>query len=543
MATPTNLYEYYTQKGMALPSLTTRAGLYTTAGLGSGYAGTAAQNTSLLSYLMKGSTPAPAPTSTPVMPTNTTDVSALNAAREAAVVAGKSPYAGNLASLSSFGGNPSTPTLPTSPGLTAPSSPNTAPAQSTSTDNQLLEKLLAAMTPSSKETDLEKELTNIEASRRLSYQNIEGEPIASTFQTGQKAAIDKSLDYSRANALGALELEQKKRQGAIDVSKTALEYGTKQPQTFNVGGQIVERQADGSYKSVFGTSTPDYTEVSPGATLFDPKTGKPIYTAPTAKQVAPGGVSGGGTTLGVGGGVSGASSEILGYANMLASGQATIANVPQSIRNQVVNYMNSQGMQVSKPLSDGAIEQITQSQAALSGLQELRAIVQNNQDKIGPVVGLAALNPYSESRQIQAQIDKVKQRVGKALEGGVLRKEDEEKYKKILAVITDTPQTALSKINGLISDIERDIANYTTLQSQSNRYIPPGTNMGTSGGVSKGSMTDAQFVEKALTTQGIKYQEVITGVPAGYIGVVDNANGQVGYIPVEEFSSSKYTKL
>ena len=39
--------------------------------------------------------------------------------------------------------------------------------------------------------------------------------------------------------------------------------------------------------------------------------------------------------------------------------------------------------------------------------------------------------------------------IGKALEGGVLRKEDEEKYKDILPTIGDTEAVALSKINGL----------------------------------------------------------------------------------------------
>lgn len=205
--------------------------------------------------------------------------------------------------------------LPTVPTNTAPVQNPTPqyyappPAQTTSTDNQLLEKLLASMSPSSRESELSKEAANIEASRRLSYQNIEGQPIATPFITGQEAAVDKGLDIKRANVLGELELEQKKRQGAIDVNKTALDYSFKKAQlaqsgqqTFEVNGQIVERQADGSYKSVFGTATPNYEEISPGATLFDPATGKPIYTAPTAAQVTAGGVSGGGSTIGTGGG-------------------------------------------------------------------------------------------------------------------------------------------------------------------------------------------------------------------------------------------------
>jgi hypothetical protein len=43
----------------------------------------------------------------------------------------------------------------------------------------------------------------------------------------------------------------------------------------------------------------------------------------------------------------------------------------------------------------------------------------------------------------------VKQVIGKTLEGGVLRKEDEIKYEKILPTISDPPAVAQSKLEGL----------------------------------------------------------------------------------------------
>lgn len=55
----------------------------------------------------------------------------------------------------------------------------------------------------------------------------------------------------------------------------------------------------------------------------------------------------------------------------------------------------------------------------------------------------------SEAKQRQATIDRVKQVIGKALEGGVLRKEDEYKYVKILPTILDPPEVAAKKIAGL----------------------------------------------------------------------------------------------
>ena len=57
MATPTTLYEFYTQQGKTLPPLTERSKIYEQYGLGSAgtYTGTAPQNTILLQKLLSGS--------------------------------------------------------------------------------------------------------------------------------------------------------------------------------------------------------------------------------------------------------------------------------------------------------------------------------------------------------------------------------------------------------------------------------------------------------------------------------------------------------
>lgn len=165
--------------------------------------------------------------------------------------------------------------------------------------------------------------------------------------------------------------------------------------------------------------------------------------------------------------------------NLSSSAQAVvdnpnlINNFTPTVKGQIITELSQAGYDISslgsKPLSDTAIKEINQSNTALSSLNDLRTIVSNNQDKIGPITGLSALNPYSEARKIQADIDRVKQQVGKSLEGGVLRKEDEVKYKKILATITDTPDTALYKIDELIKNIDKSINDYKNLQLGSGR--------------------------------------------------------------------------
>jgi len=176
----------------------------------------------------------------------------------------------------------------------------------------------------------------------------------------------------------------------------------------------------------------------------------------------PVGTSGGGTMDGV-------STE--GWLKLLSMGQATIANVPQKIRNEVVKALAESGGQVNKDMSQSDITKITDFQSGLSSLTELRKTISDNLQYVGPISGFQAINPWSKARQVQANIDKVKQTVGKALEGGVLRKEDEEKYKKILSTINDTPETATYKIDSLKSSLERDLANYITVVGEAGRYV------------------------------------------------------------------------
>jgi hypothetical protein len=88
----------------------------------------------------------------------------------------------------------------------------------------------------------------------------------------------------------------------------------------------------------------------------------------------------------------------------------------------------------------------------------------------------------TSAKQKQALIDRVKQVIGKALEGGVLRKEDEYKYEKILPTIADPPPIVLSKLRGLDAallarrqtqlDALSD-ANYDTSRFEARTVRPP----------------------------------------------------------------------
>ena len=148
-------------------------------------------------------------------------------------------------------------------------------------------------------------------------------------------------------------------------------------------------------------------------------------------------------------------------------------NLTPTERTRITPALSRLGFdQFGKPLSNGAIDKMAETSAAVASLQDLRKTLQENEEFIGPIAGFAAINPYSSAKQAQAKINLVRQRVGKALEGGVLRKEDEEKYKLILSTLNDTPETAIAKVDGLISTLERDAGIYRDQQKAAGRRIP-----------------------------------------------------------------------
>lgn len=81
-------------------------------------------------------------------------------------------------------------------------------------------------------------------------------------------------------------------------------------------------------------------------------------------------------------------------------------------------------------------------------LADISATIGQNADSFGPVMGrLSTLNPYdTKSQTIDAQLRASAQAFGRYMEGGVLRKEDEDKYRKMFPTLGDTPEVARNKL-------------------------------------------------------------------------------------------------
>lgn len=102
----------------------------------------------------------------------------------------------------------------------------------------------------------------------------------------------------------------------------------------------------------------------------------------------------------------------------------------------------------AKMLPADKVLAVSEGQRIPTMLEDIRGTIEANRNSFGPVSGrLSSLNPYNEKAQtIDAQMRAASQSFGRFMEGGVLRKEDEDKYRKMFPNLSDTPEVAANKL-------------------------------------------------------------------------------------------------
>ena len=102
-----------------------------------------------------------------------------------------------------------------------------------------------------------------------------------------------------------------------------------------------------------------------------------------------------------------------------------------------------------KELSQQTIKWLNEGKSIPGLLTDVRSVLDNNKEVFGPVEGFRrSLNPWDEQyRAMDSQVRMASQEFGKYMEGGVLRKEDEKKYRKMFPSGTDTPELAKNKLD------------------------------------------------------------------------------------------------
>ncbi len=121
----------------------------------------------------------------------------------------------------------------------------------------------------------------------------------------------------------------------------------------------------------------------------------------------------------------------------------------------------NKGLEIQKKLKDASQEargfklppdKVLQVQAGAQlpkMLTDIEGSLASNSKIMGPVQGrVGAANPYDTTAQtVDAQFRNAAQSFGRYMEGGVLRKEDEEKYRKMFPQLSDDPAVAKNKLS------------------------------------------------------------------------------------------------
>jgi len=155
------------------------------------------------------------------------------------------------------------------------------------------------------------------------------------------------------------------------------------------------------------------------------------------------------------GGQQGVGAQGISPLNLMLAQEVLNGNISAAEANAVLSLL---GMEQDKTPQASAAQMDAQN--AINMVNRLSQSIAST-GLTGPIKGLGAKIPYAtESKDLQAQIDLARQVVGKFLEGGVLRKEDEEKYKKILPTMYDTPEVAQRKLQNIMTELQSRLAQY-----------------------------------------------------------------------------------
>ena len=136
-------------------------------------------------------------------------------------------------------------------------------------------------------------------------------------------------------------------------------------------------------------------------------------------------------------------------------------------RAQAVGKRPASNREQGRPVFSAEAVRLADMDSALDDLNNL-AVELEGSGATGPGAKVGTMIPDSvtaltgwgaDPKKTQATIDLIKQAFGKTLEGGVLRKEDEAKYEKILPKIADAPEIVQAKLQSLWRKMEQNRAN------------------------------------------------------------------------------------
>lgn len=145
-----------------------------------------------------------------------------------------------------------------------------------------------------------------------------------------------------------------------------------------------------------------------------------------------------------------------GYAPEYIEGQKEIYGAKQDPMAKAIQGLQytkaqreSEQAQKGMKLAPDKVLSVQQGAQIPQQLKDIEKTIEVNKGIFGPIQGMiSSSNPYDKTAQtVDAQMRASAQSFGRYMEGGVLRKEDEEKYRKMFPSLSDTPAVAKNKLD------------------------------------------------------------------------------------------------
>lgn len=148
------------------------------------------------------------------------------------------------------------------------------------------------------------------------------------------------------------------------------------------------------------------------------------------------------------------------YIRAVQAGDTKAATKIKQMYDMEAAFQKATGASGGKAIPSTQVTELADMRTSIAQSKQMIDDIKNNKGVLGPIIGrLRSVNPYDPQAQIfQSEIMSMAQNVGRAMEGGVLRQEDVKKYLLILPKISDTPEVAQAKLNGVIKMLSRKLA-------------------------------------------------------------------------------------
>jgi hypothetical protein len=320
--------------------------------------------------------------------------------------------------------------------------------------------------------DIRKQLGKIQGAMDKSMADLYNTPGLTMFQNARRQqAINQSSGMltapltSELQALTGLQSEQNQRMSALTNIAQALTPNA-------VGSPILDEQGNativtqdpmtGGYTTLnlgrLGSAKPASTEIAEFEYAVKQGFKGNFLQYLAAKTQA--------TTKSTAGGTG----DIAGLAQAVLDNPALYNQLTPTMKGKLAPILYGAGFSdFGKMMSDSALGKVTDIQTAVSELQQLSVEAGSLDAYTGPGASILAMLPGTQTQKYKSSVDRVRQIVGKALEGGVLRKEDEEKYKAILPTVSDTAAVAAYKIQQIMEQMTGDLTRYISNQAAAGR--------------------------------------------------------------------------